>query len=460
VAFVGTTLANVTINDSGAFDLAALTLTGNLSVTSGGAISDSGVIDVDGTASFTTGSANIDIDNATGNGLTGAVSFTTTGTGDVTFDNGTTAINLGTVMVGQNLSITSGDSITDSGVITVGGTASFETDTSDKLITLNLQNAITGQVTFNTTGTGGDVYFDNGTKAISLGTISSGDIAGDLTLLTDADQTISNAITLNGSGADLSITVDNANSLTVQAALTTNAGDITLSGEDDVIFTAAGDLTSGNGNIIVKADDDSTSDAASGGALTMVDGTIFNAGSGTITGTSDEDITLGQMTTINTTSTAITLNTKNGNILDGGDTDQDLTAASGTVSVTTGGGTFGTTLNAIEINSASLSKTGEPVTVVTPTSEENLSGTTETVGQASVDQTINIAGNIANAVESANKIVVGSGASTVAVNIDSSLLGSGPVTVDVFSEQFPLLVSEGVDVGEFNSVWVSDEDEN
>ena len=44
------------------------------------------------------------------------------------------------------------------------GTASFTTDTSDKLITLNSQNAITGQVTFDTTGTGGDVSFDNGTK--------------------------------------------------------------------------------------------------------------------------------------------------------------------------------------------------------------------------------------------------------------------------------------------------------
>ena len=54
--------------------------------------------------------------------------------------------------------------------------------------------------------------FDNGTTAISLGTIGSGNnIGGDLTLKTDAATTISNAITLDGKdgndGADLSITV-------------------------------------------------------------------------------------------------------------------------------------------------------------------------------------------------------------------------------------------------------------
>ena len=60
-------------------------------------------------------------------------------------------------------------------------------------------------------GTGGDVSFDNGTTAISLGTISTGDIGGDLTLQTDAATTISNAITMNGSGAALNLTVDGAN---------------------------------------------------------------------------------------------------------------------------------------------------------------------------------------------------------------------------------------------------------
>ena len=99
-------------------------MNGNLVATSGAAITDSAALTVSGTSSFTTdvGNNSITLDTSA---LTGAVSFTTTGTGDVTLDNGTTAVNLGTVSVGQNLAVTSGEVITDSGVITVGGTSSF-----------------------------------------------------------------------------------------------------------------------------------------------------------------------------------------------------------------------------------------------------------------------------------------------------------------------------------------------
>ena len=460
-----TTEGNLTLQTDAAIALTGHTVNGALAVTSAAAISQSAALTVSGTSSFTSTGSNSNITlSTTSNALTGAVSASTAGSsGDVTIDNGTTALNIGASTIRGNLTVTAGDSITDSGVITVTGTASFTTDTSDKLITLNSQNAITGQVTFDTTSTGGDVTFDNGTTAITLGTIASGDIGGDLTLLTDADQTISNAITLGGSGAGLSITVDNANSLTVQEALTTNAGGITLSADDDVIFTAAGDLSSTNGNISVTADDDSTSDAESGGVLTMVDGTVFNAGSGTISGTADENITLGQLTTTNATSSAITLNTTSGNILDG-DTSEanDLTAVSGTVSVTTGGGTFGTDANPIEITSASITKTGVPVTVVTPQSEESLSGTSETVGEASVDQTINIVGNLAMTVAQGK----GNSSSTVSAGIGSLQLGAGPVIVDVFSQPYELVKVEGIDpqtapaVNQLNDVWVSEENEN
>ena len=193
----------------------------------------------------------------------------------------------------------------------------------------------------------------------------------------------------------------------------------------------------------------------------MVDGTVFNAGSGTISGIADEDITLGQMTTTNATSSAITLNTASGNILDG-DTSSanDLTASSGTVAVTTGGGTFGTDANAIETTSATLTKTGLPV--VTPQSEESLSGTNETVGEASVDQTINIVGNLAMTVAQGK----GNSSSTVSAGIGSLQLGAGPVIIDVFSQPYELVKVEGIDpqtapaVNQLNDVWVSEENEN
>jgi filamentous hemagglutinin family protein len=458
-----TTEGDLTLQSDAAIALAGHTVNGNLVVTSdAGAITQSAALTVSGTSSFTTTTAGDNITlSTTTNAFTGAVSISTSGTADVAIDNGTTALNLGTVAVGQNLTATSGDVITDSGVITVGGTAAFTTDVTDKAITLDSQNVITGAITFATMGTGGDVSFDNGTTAISLGSVAG--LAGDLTLLTDAAQTISSAISLTGTGASLSITVDNGNSLNVQAVLTTGAGNITLSADDDVIFTAAGDLTSTSGNISVIADDDATSDAGSGGALTMADGTVFDAGSGTLTGIADEDITLGQMTTTNATTSAITLNTASGNILDGGDTDEDLTAASGTVAVTTGGGTFGTDANAIEITSAALSTSGVPVVVVNPEAAETLEGTSETVGEASVDQTINIVENLVNAVESGNQVQVGSGASTVAVNIAPQQPGPGPVVVDVFSEDYKLVKAGDSDlpagVEQLNNIFTKDDEE-
>ena len=197
----GEAFGNITFVDSAAIDFATGAASngdlyinastdgavgGNLSVTATtGNITDTVALAVSGTSSFTTSASNGTITlNTSTNALSGAVSLSTTGSsGNATIDNGTTALNIAASTIGGNLAVTAGDSITDSGVITVGGTASFTTDTSDKLITLNSQNAITGQVTFDTTSTGGDVYLDNGTTAISLGTISTGDIGGDLTLI-------------------------------------------------------------------------------------------------------------------------------------------------------------------------------------------------------------------------------------------------------------------------------------
>ena len=170
------------------------------------------------------------------------------------------------------------------------------------------------------------------------------------------------------------------------------------------------------------------------------------------------------MTTTNSTSSAITLNTTSGNILDGGDIDEDLTAASGTVDVTTGGGTFGTDANAIEITSAALTTTGLPVTVVTSTSEETLSGTTETVGEASVDQTINIVENLIGTVEQGNQIVAGNSGSTVSAGVNTNQPGSGPFIVDVYSESYELVKTEVGDtqiapaMKQLNDLWLDDED--
>jgi hypothetical protein len=92
-------------------------------------------------------------------------------------------------------------------------------------------------------------------------------------------------------------------------------GSISLLADDDIIFTASGDLTTTTGNITVNADNDGDENE-SGGALTMVDGTVFDAGSGTLALSADEDITLGLVKTTSSSDTAVTLISTNGGVVD------------------------------------------------------------------------------------------------------------------------------------------------
>jgi len=234
-----------------------------------------------------------------------------------------------------NLSATSGGTITDTGTLTIAGTSSFTTDVDNQAITLdNTSNVFTGTVSLNTSGTSGNATLTN-----------------------------NNAVTLSTStvGGDLAVTVGGDNSLNVTGAGSAG-GAISLLADDDIIFTAAGDLTTTTGNITLTADNDSDNNGA-GGALTMVDGTVFNAGSGTLALSADEDITLGLLETTSSSDTAVTLTSTSGGAFDGdsnasfsnttiivgseSDSVLDIIAESGRLVVDTVTG-FGTEDNAIE----------------------------------------------------------------------------------------------------------------
>ena len=240
-----------------------------------------------------------------------------------------------------NLSVTSGGTITDTGTLTIAGTSSFTTDVDNQAITLdNTSNAFTGAVSLNTLGTSGNATLTN-----------------------------NNAVTLSTStvGGDLAVTVGGDNSLNVTGAGSAG-GSISLLADDDIIFTAAGDLTTTTGNITLTADNDSDNNG-SGGALTMVDGTVFDAGSGTLALSADEDITLGLLETTSSSDTAVTLTSTSGGVFDGdanasfsnttiivgsaSDSVLDIIAESGRLVVDTVTG-FGTEDNAMETKVSSV----------------------------------------------------------------------------------------------------------
>lgn len=261
-------------------DLAQVTASG---LTIGSA--DNGTITVDGVTSIST------LLTLIANSGASAVNFSSNASSfnNLTLDAGTGGVSFGSDLSAADLSVTSGGTITDTGALTITGTSSFTTDVANQAITLdNTSNSFTGAVSLNTTGTG------------------------------DATLTSNNAVTLSTStvGNNLDVTVGGDNSLNVTGAGSAG-GAINLLADDDIIFTAAGDLnTTANGNITVTADNDLDKNE-SGGALTMVDGTVFNAGSGTIELSADEDITLGRVETSSSSDAAVTLTSTSGGAVDG-----------------------------------------------------------------------------------------------------------------------------------------------
>ena len=124
--------ANVAINDikSDLNITNGSSATGNLAITSAGVITDGGTLTVGGNAGFTGTSATLD-----GLAVTGTVGVSVTG--DATLVNAT-GLALSASSIGGNLSATAttGD-LTDTGVVSVGGNATFTTSAANADIVLD-----------------------------------------------------------------------------------------------------------------------------------------------------------------------------------------------------------------------------------------------------------------------------------------------------------------------------------
>ena len=143
-------IRNVVFNfDNAGVALPTLTLTGTLDVTTGGgAITQTGILNIAGDSSFASTGFGITLGNI-GNIFGSNVSLTTTGLQNATLVD-STALVLGTSNVSALLDLTSGGSITQATGTTLttgaGVTASFTTAESDLL--LSEANSISGQVAF------------------------------------------------------------------------------------------------------------------------------------------------------------------------------------------------------------------------------------------------------------------------------------------------------------------------
>ena len=155
----------VSLNNSGANNVAltngaqALALgtssvgTGTLAVTAGGAITQTSAVTQAagaGTATFIAGANAITLTQS--NSLTGAVSLNNSGANNVQLTNSPATV-LGTSVIGQNLTVISGGSISQAGALTVSGTTTLSSTAAGSDILLNTQaNSLAGAV-----GVGGTV---------------------------------------------------------------------------------------------------------------------------------------------------------------------------------------------------------------------------------------------------------------------------------------------------------------
>ncbi|MEF3191267.1 MAG: filamentous hemagglutinin N-terminal domain-containing protein [Campylobacterales bacterium] len=166
---------DVTLVDTNAIDLGASTVSGNLSITAGGAVTDSGALSVTGTTTISATGQDVTLDTATNN-FTGAVAVT--GANVTLVD--TNAIDLNTSTISGNLSIIAGGEITDSGTVS----ASSLSFTAGGAVTLD-------QISVDSIGNsvaGGDVALTNNKDAnLTVGNI----------LVYAADETTANNYTVS-----------------------------------------------------------------------------------------------------------------------------------------------------------------------------------------------------------------------------------------------------------------------
>src|SRR5262249_8032063 len=146
------------VTNNAATTLGTTTLTGGLTITSAGTLAFNGVtgvggaltatsvgnitqtaaVSVTGTSTFTAGGNDVTLTN-TANAFTGAIGF-------VSVNNANITNNTATVLAGSNLpgtlTVTSAGAVSQTGVLTVGGAASF-TDNGGSLV-LGLANHFNG----------------------------------------------------------------------------------------------------------------------------------------------------------------------------------------------------------------------------------------------------------------------------------------------------------------------------
>ncbi|MCA9053660.1 MAG: hypothetical protein KDA75_07470, partial [Planctomycetaceae bacterium] len=232
------------------------------------------------------------------------------------------------------------------------------------------------------TGIGNTVATPAADLDLTVSELSAATADGDIHLSNSIDLTITtvggqsgitdgganDAILINGS-SDITVlqpvtnagigrsTINSDRNLDIQAAVTSGGGEINLLADQNVSFGPTGDVASNGGDVNVTADLDGTGGAGAG-AIVMADvagdSSTIDAGSGRITITATNDVTIGGVTTTNGGPTAVRITATEGALIDGGDTVTEITAENPGAIVTLSAATGIGVGNALETSIAHL----------------------------------------------------------------------------------------------------------
>ena len=170
---VVTSAQNATLRDTDAVVLGAHNVTGDLAWTAGGAITQTGAVDVDGTTTISNAGNNVTLNDAT-NDFTGAVSVTGADVALVVAN----AIDLGASTVSGTYAVTAtGGGVTNSGVLDITSAATFTAALGQSIAVANAGNSFSSTVAFASGGTLANVSVLD-TTALDLAALT---ITGDLT---------------------------------------------------------------------------------------------------------------------------------------------------------------------------------------------------------------------------------------------------------------------------------------
>ncbi len=397
------TANNVELVDRNAIDLGASTIQGNLDVLAGGAITDSGVLDVEGDACFETTGANADI-TLDQLDVTGQIGLNTAGAGS-----DATIVNVGPVMlkdtaVAGNLDVTAGGDITDTGTVEVGGTTDLDANGNDVILDTTA-NDFTGPV--NVTNATNVTLDDK--NAINLGNIAA---TGNLDVDSGGNVTVTGTVNVDGSAnidananggstggtiadtgagvldiegattldaGDQNVALDNANNDFTGVVNVTNAANVALDDQNELILGNVN--TAGNLDVDTAGSVEVTGTVAVGGDANI--DTNANGGpGGTISDTGAGRVDVEGSTTLDANGNDIALDNAGNDftgavsIVSGGDVtlvDQNAidlgnSNVSGNLNVDAGGAI--TDSGTLDVNgSTTLDANGNPITLDTATND-------------------------------------------------------------------------------------------